>query len=105
MEDAANNPRRRTYTFLTGLILLTLPCYCAGFIALALAPTPGTTPSPTNTLLATYTGLPPQTVTGTVTLETLTPTLTLTASPSTPTGTFQATPTQFVPPSRTPSNT
>gem|GEM_PF-3008885 len=34
--------RRRTYSILTGIIVLTVPCYCAGFLALMFAPPPAT---------------------------------------------------------------
>ena len=37
MDSTAESVRRRTYTILTGIILLTLPCYCVGFLALAMA--------------------------------------------------------------------
>src|SRR5712691_2483753 len=91
-EYGANSARRRTYSILTGIILLTLPCYCAGFIALSLAPAPpnGNATAP---LLATITGQPSATAS-----------VTVTPSPAEPSATLLATTTQFVPPTRTATN-
>src|SRR5258706_4921366 len=93
---AANPARRRTYTILTGIILLTLPCYCAGFIALSIGPGAAGGEA-TATHLPTLTGQP----TGTATI-TPSPTASPTVGP--PIETLPPTPSQFVPPSRTPTN-
>jgi len=53
--------RRRTYAILIGVILLTVPCYCAGVVALILAPDETAvipTITPTATITATNTQLP-----------------------------------------------
>src|SRR3989304_9130745 len=42
--------RRRTYAILPGIVVLTVPCYCAGFSPLIFAPAP---------LIGTPTPLPP----------------------------------------------
>src|SRR4051794_41412552 len=94
-EYAANPGRRRTYTILTGIILLTLPCYCAGFIALSILPG-GAGSDSTATRLPTLTGQP----TGTATI-TPSPVPSPTLGP--PIETLPPTPSQFVPPSRTPT--
>src|SRR5258707_15711279 len=93
-EYGANSARRRTYSILTGIILLTLPCYCAGFIALSLAPAAPGGP-PTATLLATITGQPAATGSATITF---------TPSPAQPSATLLATTTQFLPPTPTATN-
>src|SRR5215216_2664302 len=93
-EYAANPARRRTYTILTGIILLTLPCYCAGFIALSIGPGAAGSDS-TATNLPTLTGQPSATAT-------ILPTATATLGP--PIETLTPPPSQFVPPSRTPTN-
>jgi hypothetical protein len=98
MESEAVNARLRTYKILVGIILLTLPCYCAGFLALTWR-LPNNDLSPTPTLLATVTSP----VLPAVTTGILTQLPSFTAGP--PTTTLQASPTQFAPPSRTPSYT
>ncbi|MEK7311649.1 MAG: hypothetical protein AAB382_06740, partial [Chloroflexota bacterium] len=91
--------RRRTYAILTGIIVLTVPCYCAGFFALMFAPnTP--TPGAATALPSTPTQLVLPTTAAAPTTEVPT-TPTLTVTPGGPTVTKPATPTQFVPPTST----
>ena len=77
--------RRRTYTVLIGIIVLTLPCYCAGIVALMLAPGEGAPPtlpavlSPTPTETATVVDIP-----GTLTAIPTATRFTPTPLPSTP---------------------
>lgn len=106
--------RKRLRYILAGIVLLTLPCYLAGYVAanvrLSLTPSPtatatgepSATPSPSQT--STLTTTPTETSTTTVT-PSQTPTWTLTFTPSstiTPTHTLTQTP---VPPSETPTPT
>lgn len=74
--------RRTAYSMLIGIILLTLPCYIIGFVALGIAPRDRSTPTPTQ-MTPTFLVLATMTNTG------ATPTL-------------GELPTQFVPPTRTP---
>ncbi|HEY3290110.1 MAG TPA: hypothetical protein VGK87_08295, partial [Anaerolineae bacterium] len=74
--------RRATYSVLIGIILLTLPCYILGALAMAIAPRDNvatSTPRPTATLV-----------------------ILATANPNA-TATLADVPTVFVPPTRTPS--
>ena len=98
METEAVNARLRTYKILVGIILLTLPCYCAGFLALTWR-VPDRNVTSTPTLMATVTN--PALPSVTAGILTLLPSFT--AGP--PTKPLEATPTQFAPPSRTPSYT
>src|SRR3989304_12977 len=102
IEYESESSKRRTYTILAGIIILTLPCYCAGFVALALAPRPGR-PTPTSQE-ATLTS-PPLLPTVTETLAGPPTGTAVTFTPGPPTATLQSTPTQFIPPSRTPTAT
>ncbi len=98
MESEAVNARLRTYKILVGIILLTLPCYCAGILALTWrGPNQGSAATPTLLPTVTSQGLP-GTTPG---ILTMLPSFT----PGPPTITLPATPTQFAPPSRTPSFT
>lgn len=108
--------RRRTYAVLIGIILLTLPCYCAGITALTLAPDPDAPPtlpavlSPTPTETATVVDIP-GTLTAIPTATRFTPTplgptpdqfLTPTVMPTeSPTETPTATPTTTLAPTAT----
>ncbi|HNT77162.1 MAG TPA: autotransporter domain-containing protein, partial [Anaerolineae bacterium] len=78
------------YRVLIAVIIATIPCYCLGFVALAMRPS---SPSPTArpTLTATT---PPK--------ATSTPYL-VGPGTSVPLKTLQATPTQWFPPTRTPT--
>jgi hypothetical protein len=98
MESEALGARLRTYKILIGIILLTLPCYCAGFLALTWR-LPNNDLTPTPTLLPTVTSPALPSVTAGI-LTLLPP---FTAGP--PTRTLEPSPTQFAPPSRTPSYT
>jgi hypothetical protein len=91
--------RRRTQLILTGIILLTLPCYCAGCFALGLRPVQRDGAS-TATQIAAVTRIPVFTIT--FTSAPPTPTL---FTPGPPTPTLTPTSTEFAPPSRTPSLT
>ncbi|MBM2851122.1 MAG: hypothetical protein HW418_4064 [Anaerolineales bacterium] len=84
MEYGRESTRRRTYTILTGIILLTLPCYCAGFIALALAPQPGaaTLPPLTATAAALLSPAPTGIGSATVLIPTVTSLVPLTPLPT-----------------------
>ncbi|MBE0669856.1 MAG: hypothetical protein IH588_04645 [Anaerolineales bacterium] len=122
-------PRTRRRMRILAVIIATIPCYCAGFIALSFAPDARATPTPTitetgvtpsATLIFSFT---PEIVTGTTTptftatptpTETLTPTLTLTpfqppsstpSSTNTPTSTPSDTPTSTQTPTITPTFT
>ncbi len=99
------DPRRqRRYAILVGIILITLPCYCAGWIAIRRAPEVSLLPTETATsepIVQTLTPSPTVTITATITL---TPTMTPTGfvpSPS-PTTTITPTPTETPIPSDTP---
>jgi hypothetical protein len=98
MESESLSARLRTYKILIGIILLTLPCYCAGFLALTWR-LPNKDLTPTPTLLATVTN--PALPSVTAGILTLLPSFT--AGPATKT--LEPSPTQFAPPSRTPSYT
>ncbi|MGH2521781.1 MAG: hypothetical protein ACRDH2_04675 [Anaerolineales bacterium] len=95
--DTANSARRKMYTILVGIILLTAPCYCAACFTLALAPgaAPPNRPPPTFTAFPTATAIAQITFTPPAN----------TATPGTPTPTASLTMTPFAPPSRTPSDT
>lgn len=77
-------PRRRLHLILIGLTLLTLPCYCAGFLAISRAPerNEATATATLSTILETPTA----------TLGQFTPTI-----PSSPTNTYTPTQTLFAP--------
>ncbi len=118
---ALPDDRQRLYLLLIGAILLTLPCYCLGFLLLVVAPSPATPmPPPTWTrfLLATLTPTATTHWTATPALPSATPRLgasaTFTASPThrpvfTPTAsrtpTRTNTPTQTVTRTSTPTQT
>src|SRR6187549_3503379 len=98
-----SDARARRRLVLLPISLLTIPCYCVGFIAVALRPspsslTPTVTPTTTLTLTSTLTPTPP-TLTETAT-NTFTPTFTPSTTPS-PT----LTATLFQPATLTPSLT
>ena len=83
--------RRRRYAILAGVVVATLPCYCAGWIAIRRAPEVSLLPTETPTTVAIIQTLIPSPT------DTITPTITLTPS---------STPTSFVPsPSPTPTET
>ena len=95
--DQLSEGQRTTYGLLLSVILLTIPCYCLGVIALVNAPPPvSLTPTPLATM-------PPRTNTPPAVAP---PTLTFT--PRDVTITLEPTPTQFFPtvvPSATASET
>jgi hypothetical protein len=97
--------RRRLYGILIGIILVTIPCYCAGLVAIRRAPQHVT---PTASIGPTFTQAPfiaSPTPTSTAAL-TATPTRTITPTPfvpPTPTPTFTPEPTKT--PTPTPTNT
>lgn len=95
-DRAIQERRRRTHRILIGIILATLPCYFCG-IVLLVGFSGEAPPTPT----ATFTGIP---VTATPSdTPTSTPTITPTITPGGPTLTLPATPTQFFPPTNTPT--
>ncbi|RMF01103.1 MAG: hypothetical protein D6768_11355, partial [Chloroflexi bacterium] len=105
MFDWFNNQpqqKRAIYGVLIGIILMTIPCYCLGLIALATAPqveiigpaVPGITPTATTPLFVTATP------SNTPVPATATPT-----QPKPPTATLEPTPTQSFPPTITPTFT
>lgn len=95
-DRAIRERRRRTHRTLIGIILATLPCYFCG-IVLLVGFSGEAPPTPT----ATFTGIP---VTATPSdTPTSTPTITPTITPGGPTLTLPATPTQFFPPTNTPT--
>jgi len=80
------------YTILIAVIIATIPCYCLGFVALAIRPSPLTpTPIPetTETAVPNASATPYEVGPGT----------------GTPSKTLQPTPTQWFPPTRTPTPT
>ncbi|HEY88829.1 MAG TPA: hypothetical protein G4N98_03725, partial [Thermoflexia bacterium] len=83
--------RKPIYTVLIAIILATIPCYTLGFIALSMHPT---SPTPTSTVTPTL-------------ISTLAPTATpYVVNPETgEKGTLEPTPTQWFPPTRTPTPT
>ena len=94
----ADTPRTRRRMRLIAVIIATIPCYCAGFIALSFAPNPRATSTPTITETTTGTPITPTVsftpliLTGTITP---TPTITETPTPSiTPSPTLTLTPFQ-----------
>lgn len=98
--------RRRTiYSMLLGIILLTLPCYVIGFVALGIAPRDRATPTPTQMMptlfvLATSTNTVATPTLGELPTQFVAPTLT-------PHSDVSATPTPIIsaPPKRTPKPT
>ncbi|HRE27716.1 MAG TPA: hypothetical protein PK954_13845, partial [Anaerolineales bacterium] len=94
----ADRARQRTYSVLTAIFLFTLPLYCLGFVALAVAPDPNRPRTPTlSPIEATLTALATLMPTATV----APPTAIVVGTPGEATATLPSTPTQFVPPTRT----
>lgn len=101
--------RRRIYTILVGIILLTIPCYCVGVFALTRAPEGGFEAVPP-TLPVVVSSTPTNTAVPTIEPEELTavPTTTYrfaTFTPGPATATLPATPHQFLTPTRLPTLT
>lgn len=101
--------RKPIYNILIVIILATIPCYCAGFIALAVYPRPqgAATTSPTPALSLTFTQTPYLVGPGTPQSDrTLQPTPTQWFPPTfTPTATATQTPTPTDTPTQTPTPT
>ncbi|MHB8776773.1 MAG: hypothetical protein ACYC6R_03290 [Anaerolineales bacterium] len=125
----SDTPRTRRRMRILAVIIATIPCYCAGFIALSFAPdtraTATQTPSITETLASPDQNL---SLTPVIATDTITPTFTATPTPtesatptvsftpfqpatdtptftSTPSNTPTLTPSSTPTPSNTPSNT
>src|SRR5919109_1182687 len=96
-----DSERRRIYTVLTGIFILTLPCYCLGFALLSLDAQRDSLPATqTPPLSITPPALP---FTTTATLSQILPSPVTPTLPPTATSTLPPTPTQFIPPTRTPT--